>query len=145
MNNFIFLAFIIIIIWGIVPIFFKYIIKHKDLPSYIIIFIESIVFLTIISLYIIFFKSDVFIRDLYNHRVFIYLLIILAIFIFFSKVLYLYAHEMGVNINILTIILSLYPVITIILAYLFLKEELPLNAFIGFFFILIGIVAIFYK
>lgn len=145
MDNLIFLVLIITVIWGIIPVFFKYIIKHKDLPFYLILFIEAIVFLFIIIIYILFYKSDVFIKDIYEHRNYVYLLILSSSLIFASKVLYLYALKMGINVNVMTIVLTLYPVITIILAYLFLREKLPFNALIGFMFIVMGMMFIFYK
>jgi transporter family protein len=145
MDNLIYLVLIIAVIWGVVPVFFKYIIKHKDLPFYLILFIQPIIFLFIIISYIILYKRDVFIKDIYEHRNYVYLLILSSILIFTSKVLYLYALKMGINVSVMTIILTLYPVITIILAYLFLRENLPFNALIGFMFIVIGMIFIFYK
>jgi drug/metabolite transporter (DMT)-like permease len=56
-----------------------------------------------------------------------------------ANLLYVLALQNNVNINILTIIVGLYPIITIIFSYIILKEKITLKAIGGYLFIILGL------
>ena len=79
-------------------------------------------------------------RDLIKYKTYIPLLAFIALFsVYIANLLYVVALQNKVNINILTIITGLYPVITIIFSYIILKEKITIKAIIGYLFIILGI------
>lgn len=145
MNNYLYYPFIIAFIWGISPVILKYFIKHNNIPVYIIILIESIVYLTATLIYISIYKINVIIGDLYKSSNYIPIIAFISLFsIYIANVLYLIAIHKGVNVNVITIFTGLYPIITLIFAFIILQETLSLKALFGFFLIMIGIVFVFY-
>jgi len=135
MNYYIISAFIIAFIWGLSPVLFRYIIKNQQIPVYIIIFIQAFVYFCSSVIYIYFHKYHSMHNDLYEHKNYIPYLIIISFFsVYIANILYIYALETHVNINIIILITSLYPVITIIFAYFILQERMTINTIIGFIF-----------
>jgi transporter family protein len=144
MNNYLYLAFIITLIWGISPVIIKYAIHHGNIPTYLIIFIQSIIYFIASLLYVIIFKYKNFKDDLIKYRSYIPLLAFISLFsVYIANLLYVVALQNNVNINILTIIVGLYPVITIIFSYFILKEKITLKAIGGYILIILGIFFIF--
>jgi len=142
-NNYTYLAIIIVFIWGISPVLFKYFI-HKHTPAYLVIFFQALVYLLSSSIYIIISKRSTFIQDLKENISYIPFLIIISFFsVYIANVLYIYALENKGNISIMSIIIALAPVITMIFAYIIFREKLQMKAYIGFFVIFIGLSLIF--
>lgn len=142
-NNYTYLAIIIVFIWGISPVLFKYFI-HKHTPAYLVIFFQALVYLLSSSIYIIISKRSTFIQDLKENISYIPFLIIISFFsVYIANVLYIYGLENKGNVSIMSIIISLAPVITMIFAYIIFREKLQMNAYIGFFVIFIGLSLIF--
>lgn len=142
-NNYTYLAIIIVFIWGISPVLFKYFLQ-KNTPAYLIIFFQSFVYLLSSSIYILISKRTEFIQDLKQNVSYIPFLVIISFFsVYIANVLYIYALENKGNVSIMSIIIALAPVITMIFAYIIFREKLPMKAYIGFFVIFIGLILIF--
>lgn len=142
-NNYTYLAIIIVFIWGISPVLFKYFL-HKNTPSYLIIFFQSLVYLLSSSIYIFISKRNEFIQDLKQNVNYIPFLVIISFFsVYIANVLYIYGLENKGNISIMSIIIALAPVITMIFAYIIFREKLQMKAYIGFFVIFVGLSLIF--
>jgi transporter family protein len=142
-NNYTYLAIIIVFIWGISPVLFKYFL-HKNTPSYLIIFFQSLVYLLSSGIYILISKRNTLIQDLKQNVSYIPFLVIISFFsVYIANVLYIYALENKGNVSIMSIIIALAPVITMIFAYIIFREKLQIKAYIGFFVILVGLSLIF--
>jgi len=143
MNNYTYLAFIIAFIWGISPVLFKFFL-HKNVPNYLIIFFQAFVYLIASVLYMLIWKRDEIGIDLRENKNYIPFLIIIPFFsVYIANFLYIFALEKRGNINIMSIIIALAPVITMIFSYFIFREMLSLKAYIGFFIILVGLMLIF--
>ena len=144
MNNYLYLAFLITFIWGISPVIVKYAIHHGNIPTYLILFIQGFIFFIASLIYILIFKFNNIKDDLIKYKTYIPLLAFIALFsVYIANLLYVVALQNKVNINILTMITGLYPVITIIFSYIILKEKITIKAIIGYLFIILGIFFIF--
>lgn len=142
-NNYTYLAIIIVFIWGISPVLFKYFI-HKHTPAYLVIFFQALVYLLSSLIYILISKRSILIQDLKQNVSYIPFLVIISFFsVYIANVLYIYGLENKGNVSIMSIIISLAPVITMIFAYIIFREKLQMNAYIGFFVIFIGLSLIF--
>lgn len=142
MNYYTYLAFIIAFLWGLSPVLFKFIIQ-KNIPPYIIIFIQAFVYLCASIIYIALYKNDKIYEDLSQNINFVPFLIIISLSVYMANVLYLYALEKQGNVNIMAIIISLAPLITILFSYLILREKASSKIYIGFFIIFVGLIFIF--
>jgi uncharacterized membrane protein len=143
MNNYIFLSFIIAFVWGISPVLFKYIL-NKHIPSYIIIFVQASVYLFSSIIYIYLYKYNEIYKDLQQNIKYMPFLIIISFFsVYIANVLYIFALEKKASVNIISIIVSLAPVITIISSYFILCEKISFKVLIGFLLIFIGLMYIF--
>lgn len=142
-NNYTYLAIIIVFIWGISPVLFKYFL-HKNTPSYLIIFFQSLVYLLSSGIYILISKRNTLIQDLKQNVSYIPFLVIISFFsVYIANVLYIYGLENKGNVSIMSIIIALAPVITMIFTYIIFREKLQIKAYIGFFVILVGLSLIF--
>jgi len=143
MNNYNYLAFIIAFFWGISPVLFKFILK-KNIPSYIIIFILAFVYLLSSVIYIIIYEKNNFYKDLNTNINYIPFLVVLLFFTgYLTRFLYLFALENNANVNIMSLITSLAPIVTLIASFLILREKITTNVLIGFLIIFIGLLCIF--
>jgi len=146
MSYYIILPFIVAFIWGISPIIFKYIISRDKTPSYIILLIQAIVYLSACLIYIIFWKQDVISEDISKHAKWIPIMSFTSLMsIFVANLLFLYTLEKGLHVNIVNIISALYPVVTVIFAYLILNETLTYRQILGFIITTIGITLLLYN
>ena len=143
MNNYIYLSFIIAFIWGISPVLFKFILQ-KNMPSYVIILIQASVYLFSSIIYIFVYKNNEIYYDLHKNINYIPFLIIISFFsVYVANVLYIYGLENKANVNMMSIIVSLAPAITIIFSYFILYEIISFKELIGFLLIFIGLIIIF--
>jgi transporter family protein len=139
-----FFAFIIAFIWGLSPVLVKYLIKNNNIPTYIIILIQSIIYAIASILYIIIYKIDYIYNDINIHKKHIPLLALISLLsVYIANVLYIYIISKGISINIISIIISLYPIITFIFAYFILNETITINTLMGFLLIIMGLIIIF--
>lgn len=143
MNYYTYLAFVIAFLWGISPVLFKYILS-KNIPPYIIILTQASVYFLTSIIYIIVYERNNIYGDIQKNSKYIPLLIIISFFsVYVANVLYIFALDNKANVNIMSLIVSLAPVITLIASFLILQEILPIKVLIGFLIIFIGLLFIF--
>jgi drug/metabolite transporter (DMT)-like permease len=143
MNYYTYIAFVIAFLWGISPVLFKYILQ-QNIPSYIIILTQASVYFLSSIIYIIVYERNEIYSDIQKYSNYIPFLIIISFFsVYVANVLYIFALDNKADVNIMSIIVSLAPVITMIASFLIFQEVLPIKVLIGFFIIFIGILCIF--
>lgn len=140
------LAFLIAIIWGISPVLLKILMMNINIPIYILIFIQSLIFFICSIIYIFFYKTNEIYQNLNDIKSYIPILILISFFTtYIANILYIYIIKSNININLMILIISLFPIITIIFSYIFLKQKITINFIFGILFIFIGFLLIFIK
>jgi len=135
----------ILFVEGITPVILK--LYLTIVPYNLILLISQILGLFFIIFYILFFKQND-IKEGYknlNMKLLIVLILIAFFSSFLSKVFFLKTLNDNDNISIFLIIMSLYPIITIIASYFLLKERISNRQLLGYFLIIIGIYFLLYK
>jgi drug/metabolite transporter (DMT)-like permease len=144
--NIFLIAISLAVIYAIAPITYKLLVIHNNISfetylllSTFILFLCSLFYSFMFHNYI-----DVF-RELTKISSDILLLFIINIFFvsFISQILFHYAIKHTTKLSLFTIITGFYPLITMILSFLFFKEKITLKIFIGFVISMIGIIIIF--
>ena len=141
------IAICVTFIYGFSPITYKLLVIDNNIKFETYLFITSIIFFFSTLIYILVFHDfNIIYNQINNSNGSLILLIIVNIFIvtFFSQILYCYILENIKTVHKITIIIGLYPIITLILSVLILNEKINLKTFIGFILALIGITIIFY-
>jgi drug/metabolite transporter (DMT)-like permease len=135
----------ILFIEGIIPVIIK--LYLSLIPYTLLLLISHFIGLIFICFYLYFFKFDEIIEGYINLNYKILFIIILISFFgtFIARIIYLKIINDNQNINIFIILMSLYPIITIIASYFLLQEELSNRQLIGYLFIIIGIYFLLYK
>lgn len=131
-------AFIIAIIWGITPVIYKIILNDLSYHT-VLIFSALTFFIASIFYTFIYYKeisSDI---KIYPHKL-LYIALYAFIGLFIANILYYYTIKHNDNIAIITTITALYPLITLILSYYILYEDISVHNIIGILLIIIGIV-----
>jgi drug/metabolite transporter (DMT)-like permease len=133
------IALLVAIIWGSAQI-----VHRKVLPTIspqFVMLISAIVYLISVIVYVGIFGRKMVHDDFVNNSGYIPLLALTTFMgLFLANILYLYAIKHTTNINIVSVLSALYPVITLILAFFILKESLSWKGLFGFSLIIIGIV-----
>jgi drug/metabolite transporter (DMT)-like permease len=134
------------VIWGISPIFEKYLLRKINILSFIIL---GSVIQFIAALFLMSYNNyDYIIKDtnvLLNDSNVIIGIFFITILLFISKYVYLYIVNRDKSIALVVILTSLYPVLTLIFGYLLLNETITIEEFVGFILILFGILLINYS
>ena len=131
-------AFIVAIIWGISPIIYKSILNDLSYHT-VLIFSALTFFIASIFYTFIYYKEISLDIKLYPHKL-IYIALYAFIGLFIANILYHYAIKHNDNIAIITTITALYPLITLVLSYYILYEDISAHNIIGILLIIIGIV-----
>ncbi len=131
-------AFIIAIISGITPIIYKIILNDLSYHT-VLIFSGLTVFIASLFYSIFYYKEISLDIKTYPHKL---LFIVLYAFIgsFIVKVLYYYTIKHTDNVAKITTIMALYPLITLILSYYILYDDISTYNIIGILLIIIGLV-----
>jgi drug/metabolite transporter (DMT)-like permease len=139
------LPFLILIIEGIIPVIIK--LHLTVIPYTLILVLSQILGLLFICSYAFLFKTHEIIEGFSNLNLKLLTIIILIAFFgtFIGKILFLKTINDSKNINIFIIIMSLYPMITIIASYYFLQEKISYRQLFGYLLIIIGITFLLYK
>jgi drug/metabolite transporter (DMT)-like permease len=139
------LPFLILIIEGIIPVIIK--LHLTVIPYTLILVLSQILGLLFICSYAFLFKSHEIIEGFSNLNLKLLTIIILIAFFgtFIGKILFLKTINDNENISIFIIIMSLYPMITIIASYYFLQEKISYRQLFGYLLIIIGISFLLYK
>lgn len=139
------LPFYILFIEGIIPVIIK--LYLTIIPYSLILLLSQILGLFFIITYIFFFKQND-IKEGYlniNYKILIIIIIISFFGTFLGKIFFLKTIKDNDNISIFLIIMSLYPMITIIASYFLLKERITNRQLLGYLLIIIGICFLLYK
>lgn len=141
--KFIFLAIFVSFLWGYTPIILKYLLTKFDKVTVII--TEGILYL-IFLFFIIFWKNDIYLKDLKKFTYFDLGLFFLTAIIggFLANLLYIFLLQDNDS-YIITALVSISPFFTLILAYLFTKEKITIYGVLGTIFIVFGILLISYN
>lgn len=135
------------LIWGVGPIIDKYMMKYMDIITLMLI-VSVIYLLAVIALAIR--NRKLVIRDynnmknIENYKVLLLVLVIFSFSLTVANYGYLFAVN-SENTALATILTSLYPIITLIIGYRFLKEKMTKLELCGFLLILCGIMLINYS
>lgn len=116
------------LIWGISPIFEKYLLRKINILSFIILgsgiqFIAALLLMT-------YYDNEYIVKDveiLWNDNSIMIAVFIITILLFISKYLYLYIVNNDKSIALVVILTSIYPVSTLIFGYLYLNETITLE------------------
>jgi uncharacterized membrane protein len=137
-------AALVAVIWGVSPIVHRLVLKHVS-GSFILL-ISAITYFIAVFAYVFIWKRQEVYGDFKNGGVVYVPLLALTTFLgfFLTNLIYLYAVKYAPNINIVVIITALYPVITLIIASLWLKEYLSVMGLIGFALIVCGVTLMLY-
>jgi len=132
------IAFIIAIIWGIIPIIHKLLLN--DISYHTIIIFSAITFFIASLIY-----SYIYYKDIYNdinkqNNKIIYIIFCAFLGLFLANILYYNALKHTNNVSIITTITALYPLVTLLLSYFILYEKISIINFIGIILIMIGII-----
>jgi transporter family protein len=132
------IAFIIAIIWGIIPIIHKLLLN--DISYHTIIIFSAITFFVASLIY-----SYIYYKDIYNdinkqNNKIIYIIFCAFLGLFLANILYYNALKHTNNVSIITTITALYPLVTLLLSYFILYEKISIINFIGIILIMIGII-----
>ena len=141
------LSICVTFIYGFSPITYKLLIIDNNVNFETYLLITSIIlFLSTLIYILIFYNFNNIYNEIISFNGNLLLLIIVNIFIvtFFSQILYFYIVKNVDKVHKITIIIGLYPIITLILAVLILNEKITFRTLVGFILALIGITIIFY-
>lgn len=134
-------AFIAAMLWGIAPVVYRKLV-HQVSYGFILI-VSSIVYMLCVTVYVFLFNRHEVMNDFANHPDKIPVLACTAFFaLFIANMFYIYSIRKTHNINIVTIISALYPIVTLILASILLKENLSIVGLFGFGLIVLGMIII---
>lgn len=144
MNINILFAFLIAIILGTTHVAYRII--SEKVSHHFIIFVSAIVYYVCTLIYIYTFHYKQVSNDFgVDYRYILALVITVIASFFLTNLMYFYAIKHTDNISLISIIISTYPAITLLVAYFVLKEKLSIPALIGFAFIFIGLILLAYK
>ena len=135
----------LIIIWGLNPIYYK--ILLNDINYETLLLLVSFIYFIGLLFYIIISKKrcNIIKNDIrfFNKKILL-IILILGISLLIAQFLYLYVIKND-KLHISTIISSCYPIITIIIAYLFFKEKINIYRLIGILLVLLGLIILKYN
>jgi len=132
--------FIVNLIWGIAPLFDKYILQYIDILT-LMLFVSLIHFLILLGI-VLNSSNGGFIQDcttIMNNKYIILVIIFATSMLLMANYGYLYAINNDKKVAIATLLTSLYPIVTLTLGYLVLSESLTLLEAMGFVLIFSGI------
>lgn len=130
-------SLIVAFLWGFSPVVHRWVLPKVS--SAFVLVISSIFYTLCVAIYVGCFHRRALLNDLKKSRQYIPIIAITTIFgLFLANILYLYVVKHTHNINVVTVIMSLYPVITLVLSSWLLKEGLDIRGLIGFVLILTG-------
>ena len=138
MDATLYIAVLIAFLYGIKTVVHRFVIK--DVSAAFIMLISAVVYGVCVGVYCFGYKSRDIRRDWRFKKQYIWILGITTFLgLFVTNVLYFYVVKHTANINYASIVMALYPVITLIFAALILKESLNRMQLVGFSMILVGI------
>jgi drug/metabolite transporter (DMT)-like permease len=132
--------------WGIPPIVHRFLTKTCHIPMHVILLFSALTYIIAVCVMILYYHRSVIFHEVHHHRRWIPLMVCTSFLsMFIANVLYLHVVKHASNINIVTIITAMYPVVTVILSAVLLGEHLTPMGIVGFFLVLIGMSMMIYK
>ena len=139
---YVYLAFLLALLWGAYPVVIKYFMKNHQIPIYILLLTQAVIYIFSILVYLMIFKYDQVHLDIRIYKNYIPIIAAGFLLLFITNFLYMYAIQKDANVVILTIITALHPVVTVISAYFILGEKLSKTTFLGLCLILVGVIIV---
>jgi drug/metabolite transporter (DMT)-like permease len=144
--NIFLIAISLAVIYAIAPITYKILVIHNNISFETYLLLSTFILFICSLFYSFMFHNYIdILTEITKISSDLLLLFIINIFIvsFVSQILFHYAIRHTSKISLFTIITGFYPLITMILSILFLKEQISFKLLLGFVISMIGIVIIF--
>ena len=144
--NILIIAISLAVIYAIAPITYKLLVIHNNISFETYLLLSTFILFLCSLFYSLMFHNYIdIITEITKISSDLLLLFIINIFIvsFVSQILFHYAIKHTSKISLFTIITGFYPLITMILSILFLKEQISFKILLGFVISMIGIIIIF--
>ena len=144
--NILIIAISLAVIYAIAPITYKLLVIHNNISFETYLLLSTFILFLCSLFYSFMFHNYIdILTEITKISSDLLLLFIINIFIvsFVSQILFHYAIRHTSKISLFTIITGFYPLITMILSILFLKEQISFKILLGFVISMIGIIIIF--
>ena len=144
--NILIIAISLAVIYAIAPITYKLLVIHNNISFETYLLLSTFILFLCSLFYSLMFHNYIdVLTEITKISSDLLLLFIINIFIvsFISQLLFHYAIKHTSKISLFTIITGFYPLITMILSILFLKEQISFKILLGFAISMIGIIIIF--
>jgi transporter family protein len=144
--NILIIAISLAVIYAIAPITYKLLVIHNNISFETYLLLSTFILFLCSLFYSLMFHNYIdVLTEITKISSDLLLLFIINIFIvsFISQLLFHYAIKHTSKISLFTIITGFYPLITMILSILFLKEQISFKILLGFVISMIGIIIIF--
>ena len=144
--NIFLIAISLAVIYAIAPITYKILVIHNNISFETYLLLSTFILFICSLFYSFMFHNYIdILTEITKISSDLLLLFIINIFIvsFVSQILFHYAIRHTSKISLFTIITGFYPLITMILSILFLKEQISFKLLLGFVISMIGIIIIF--
>ena len=144
--NILIIAISLAVIYAIAPITYKLLVIHNNISFETYLLLSTFILFLCSLFYSLMFHNYIdILTEITKISSDLLLLFIINIFIvsFISQLLFHYAIKHTSKISLFTIITGFYPLITMILSILFLKEQISFKILLGFVISMIGIIIIF--
>ena len=144
--NILIIAISLAVIYAIAPITYKLLVIHNNISFETYLLLSTFILFICSLFYSLMFHNYIdILTEITKISSDLLLLFIINIFIisFISQILFHYAIKHTSKIALFTIITGFYPLITMILSILFLKEKISFKILLGFVISMIGIIIIF--
>uniref|UniRef100_A0A6C0ENG6 EamA domain-containing protein n=1 Tax=viral metagenome TaxID=1070528 RepID=A0A6C0ENG6_9ZZZZ len=144
--NILLIAISLAVIYAIAPITYKLLVIHNNISFETYLLLSTFILFLCSLFYSLMFHNYIdILTEITKISSDLLLLIIINIFIvsFISQILFHYAIKHTSKLSLFTIITGFYPLITMILSILFLKEKISFKILFGFVISMIGIIIIF--
>lgn len=138
------IAISLAIIYGISPLTYKYLIISNNISFETYLLLSSFILFIACIIYSLFNKKNIFkeISKINGNMLLLFIANILIIS-FISQILFHYGIKKTKKISLFTIIVGFYPLITMLLSLLFLKDKISSKIIIGYLISMVGIFIIF--
>jgi drug/metabolite transporter (DMT)-like permease len=144
--NILLIAISLAFIYAIAPITYKILVIHNNISFETYLLLSTFILFLCSLFYSLMFHNYIdILTEITKISSDLLLLFIINIFIvsFVSQILFYYAIKHTTKLSLFTIITGFYPLITMILSILFLKEKISFKILLGFVISMIGIIIIF--
>ena len=144
--NILLIAISLAVIYAIAPITYKLLVIHNNISFETYLLLSTFILFLCSLFYSFMFHNYIdILTEITKISSDLLLLFIINIFIvsFVSQILFHYAIKHTTKLSLFTIITGFYPLITMILSILFLKEKISFKILLGFVISMIGIIIIF--